>query len=171
MKKQLIEVFEANCWLCDDPLPENSHRNRRFCPCKFGVIEWCKKKFDKLRDQLKLTNQIPPAVLSDTIKKVWRGENPAQITEIKNLSGPEQELAEVNVIDIRQRNIDLITKLIGDCRQLEITESLFLKSGYDTNIFDTKEPFLFNDIFEYNIGPYSIIASKSEIYLLTNTTK
>lgn len=163
-EKILVEVFVRHCKLCGDPLPHNCHAKREFCPWKNGRSNDCKLKFVEILKQMKLvgsdtnTKKDPPQKPLPSIKNVEPNK--------KNLGGMEVE--SLNIIDIREENIGILAKLLGDTLEIEVGERILLKAGYDATVYDVEIPYLFDDLLSYNIGPYSIIPLRPNVYLLTN---
>ncbi|HKC68166.1 MAG TPA: hypothetical protein VKG26_08045 [Bacteroidia bacterium] len=167
--KMKVEEFMRYCLYCDNALAENAHANRRFCYNKYGIVDFCKRKFNDLVTQLRLAGEELPSNKKDAIKKqLPEKETIKPIVEASQGKPLEQLL---NVVDVRQKNIEIINKLLGDAERIEIGEKPFFKTGYDKAVYDTTKPFHFDDLLSYNIGPYAIIPYEPSVYLLTYLNK
>jgi len=69
-RMQEFEIHICTCHFCNDDLPENSHKLRRFCPNKFGIQDYCKNKYKELKMQERIVKENSPAVIPNQQHKI-----------------------------------------------------------------------------------------------------
>ncbi|HRH02962.1 MAG TPA: hypothetical protein PLN13_11795 [Bacteroidia bacterium] len=175
MKTRLVPMtlndyseYYRKCAYCYDDFMAN-HQLRRFCPSKYGVVNYCKNRYKVLKEA------------ADIVKQA-EGNQSASIDNDNIDTLPNAPPLAVNVISksvkitpvnptIRAKNLESLGLLIGDKKERKLSFEELDTLGYKFDTYDSLKPIPHTLLFRLEIGQYTLFWTKKNEFLLTLTTE